>query len=505
MADEFAIVVLDAPLAIGDQDFTDPEITDFTAAVVLISGDYLTEASSAQLTYAHFTKDRGSSTSHQYLAAFSRAGASGIGFSRHIPSTQTSGTGGIRVLDPATNGGNWGLGTISDLSNGFRVNWTDVSGFSSGRRVKLIALLFGKTTIHAGFGNENLAFMSGLSPVQMLAATKRGGFGSTNTDMSLGIGGAVDGAPIKQALAMVNWPSAADPITAAVYASASKYGGRINSSGGVPTTVDVQAVTDFLTDGFDRDSNTVGGMFLGFPWIDNRQGFVELVTLSGSESGSTLLLNLGRHVEIVLGVFVGCTSNDSLDTSANAQEVGLFLFDGLGEAHSISLAIDEGLDPDTSPTVGFSRYKANEWNVVSGSGGTAWRVTGLLSTEEGLRGTVVTAKAGRLFLWGVSRIPALAPTPIALPLVMPAPTVLAERTEMPPPLEVALVLPTPALVFPMVVPALELALVLPAPSVFAPPVLVPEPPPPDLGPLHAETLAALLPRGLAWARRPLPS
>lgn len=504
MADEFAIVVQDAPLATGDQDFTSSKITDYTGALVLISGDYLTEGSSAQFTVCLFTKDQGSSTSHGYVAGFSRSGATNVGLSRHFAAGVTDGAGIIRVLDPAGNGTNWGLGTVVDLSNGFRITWTDVSGFSSSRKVKLVALLFGKTPMRAGATNQNSSMMPGGNPSQMLALTKRGAFATTNNDLSLGCGGAVDGATIEQALAMVNFPTAADPITVASYGSATNYGGRINASAGVPTTVDVQACTDFTADGFLKDSSTIAGFFTSWNWIDDRIGFARLVTLTGSESGSTLLLNLGRHVEIVFAMFVGADMTDTLENTSKSEQVGLFLFDGQAEAHSIAFAVDEGLDPDSLVTVGLSRYKANEWNVVSSSGGTAFRVTSLESTEEGLRGNVVTAKAGRLFLWGVSRIAALTPTPAELELDIPSPTLLSATTQFAQSVELELEAPDVQVLFPQVPPSVELVLELPSPALFAPPLLPTPTLPPDLGPLYTETLAGLLPRGLAWPRRPLP-
>ena len=502
MADEFAIVVLDAPLAVGAQDFTDPKITDWSAAILFISGDYLGEGSSAQVSSVIVKKAAASETVGAYLAAFSRSGATGTGQARHFAQTSTSGNDIVRVMDPATNGADWARGSSSDLSNGFRITWSDVSGFSAGRRVKIVALLFGKTDVHLGQLNGNLSFFTpGVTPEQLFAVCKRGAYGGlSNNDLSIGLGGAVDGVTIEQAAVAVNWPHAADPITAGTFASEVEAWADINAAAGAPTTADATKVTDFIPSGFEKDGADAAAHYLGFAWIDNRQGFCRIVDLTGSESGSTLLLNLGRHVEVVVGMFVGATSEDAVVTGEAAQAFGLFVFDGLSSAHSVSAAIDEGLDPDITATLGFSRYKADEWNVVDGAGGTAWRVTGLSSTAEGLRGSVVTAKAGRLFLWGVSRIASIQPPAVPVALVLPAPTRLQDGSQVPGPTALPLVLPAPAVLMPKQPSAVLLALTLASPTIIAQ-ASAPTPKP-ELGPLYAQALSSLLPRGLAWPRRP---
>jgi len=501
MADEFAVLVVDAPLSTGVVNYTSPKITDFQAAVVFVSGDYLTEASSAQLSLAYFSK-QGPSTKAGGLSSFFRAGQSGASVARHAASTSSAGTGLIRVLDPATLGGDWALGTVSDLSDGIAVNWTDVSGLSSSRKVKLIVILFGGCGVRAGSAAQNASFYVGGSPTHLLSFAKRGSFGGIATGFSVTVGGAVDGGSIVQGFAGTCWPTAADPVSCGQYLSTTNYAGAIQEAGGVPTTVSDDAVTDFVTDGFDRDGTAVGAFWLGFNWVDDRVGLIAVETFTGSESGVTALVGLGRYCEVVIGVWIGATSSDALQTGAPAQQLGVFVTDGV-ETHSISCAIDEGLDPDSMPTVAYSRYKSGEWNVVSGAGGTAFRATSVAITPTGLSIDVATSQAGRLFLWGVSRIPALEPAAATLDLGLPAPSLLAENRVFPTPVPIPLSVPVPTIMAPHQPNAVPIALVLPAPAVFTPaiPVIVEEP---DLGPAYHESLAALLPRGLAWPKRSSP-
>jgi len=499
MADEFAVLVVDAPLSTGVVNYTSPNITDFQGAVVFVSGDYLTEASSAQLSLAYFSK-QGPSTKAGGLASFFRAGQSGASIARHTASTSSSGSGLIRVLDPATLGGNWALGTVTDLSDGISVDWTDVSGLSSSRKVKLIVILFGGCGVRAGAANGNESFYTAGNPTHLLSFAKRGSFGGVATGFSFSIGGAVDGGSIVQGHAATCWPTAADPVSCGQYSSTGTYAGTIQEASGVPTTISDDAVTDFVTDGFERDGDTVGAFWLGFNWADDRVGLIAQEEFTGSESGTTPLVGLGRYCEVVIGVWIGATSDDALETGPEAQQLGIFVTDGV-ETHSISCAIDEGLDPDSTPTVAHSRYKSGEWNVVSGSGGTAFRATSVAITPTGLSLNVVTSQAGRLFLWGVSRIPALEPDATLLELELPVPTVLIENQLAPSPLPLPLALPTPAVIAPKQPAAVPLLFVLPSPAVFAPVIPAPLPTKPELGPAYLEALAGLLPRGLAWPKR----
>lgn len=504
MADQFALLVADVPLAAGNVDYTDPRITDFRGAMVAISGDYLGEGSSAQVLLALFTKDDGANTSHGHVTTYYRAGSTASSFARHAARTSSGGTDILRVLDPATAGSDWATGTVSDLSNGFRVNWTNVAGLSAGRRVKMVVLLFGGSTMHGGSGSENVAFFTGDTLLQVLALSKRGGFGSLTNDTSIGVGGAAKGSPDEQAEVCLTWPTAANPTTAGEAAGASNLQGRVNSAAGAPTTLEQDALSAFTTTGYSRSSSVVGTFFLGFEWVDDRTPHVELVDLTGSESGPTLLgTGFVGIPEVVVGVFVGATSEDSVVTGAAAQQVGFFFTDGFLVA-SVSMAMGAGQAvAGGTPTVAFSRFKQGEWNVVSGAGGTALRISSVTVTDGGLLLDFATAKAGRLLLWGVSRIPALEPSAVPVALALPAPTRLVASAQIPTSVHLALALPTPTVVAPKVPSAVALPLVVPAPTVFRPAIPTPEAPPPDLGPLYAEALASLLPRGLAWPRRPV--
>lgn len=97
----------------------------------------------------------------------------------------------------------------------------------------------------------------------------------------------------------------------------------------------------------------------------------------------------------------------------------------------------------------------------------------------------------------------LAPDPVLLPLNRPAPTVVLAFAQRPSPTPIPLVLPAPQVIAPRRPSAVVLPLVLPAPTIGQR-VTAPQVIPPDLGPLYAEAMPALLPRGLAWQKRVTP-
>lgn len=503
MALRHAIVEATVPSSTGVQQYTSGALSNWSGgglALIFVSGD------TGDLTFHGFctTGLVDSAGNQRCTARVSVDASTGLPENKTADVTDQA----VAILDPITGTG-WGTAIAlasfsSALSNGVELNWTSVAGVGS-RVFKIVLLLI------EGFVGVKVSDWSatslGFQGDGVLSIPNGNGSwgtyppaGRNANEVCPGLGGAVRLTGPPQECAYVVSDRNADPLVSR--------GGR--------RTADLVASSDGAIErigtlsSFGASSLTMSGTPRGmFAAFKSAVGDYSFATedLDGG-TGEKAFSGLGTRAGVIVGFVCGVTSDDTFEADSSAlAPFCYFVTDGVT---TISLGFTQKHNGSAiaagNPTDTHSSYSNGSVLMLDHLNATDFAATVLEITSTGLRLNVTNGLVGTMFLFGFGTAPVVEyADAVALPLVLPAPTVLTENRQTPTPVELALVLPPPQVVPAIQVAPVVLALVLPAPAVFAPPLLVPEPPPPDLGPLYTETLAALLPRGLAWPRRPLPS
>lgn len=198
----------------------------------------------------------------------------------------------------------------------------------------------------------------------------------------------------------------------------------------------------------------------------------------------------------VVGLASLIDAQDTPDGTAQAGTFGLFAFSPtLERAYSARFKTGE-----STTSAASSRQGDHAVLVLDDQGSVAMQgsYSGTAS-PHGFQLTFSPASTGFLTLLALAEPGLLDPPAVPLALVVPAVTIGGLIT--PPAKTLPLVVPAPFVLLPKQPPAVALTLSMPAPQLFQAPLL-PARVIPELGPLYAQALSSLLPRGLAWPRRP---
>jgi hypothetical protein len=390
------------------------------------------------------------------------------------------------------------------LSGGVRLNWTSVSGVGARVFKIVVVLIEGFVGVLA---QDDGSFVHGFQSDALLSIPNgRGSFQAwplspaSGQEVSPGLGGALRLGGLPQKNAYVMSDRVTDPLVSR--------GGRRTADFDASSNGSVQNVGTVTA--FNATSVSVSGTARGMHAAMRSAGpgdyALALETLDGG-TGVKIFSGLGIKCGLVVGFVCGVTSDDTFEADSSAlAPFCYFVTDGVT---SISLGFSQRHNGSAitagNPTDTYSSYANGSILMVDHLNVTEFAATVTKVTATGLELNVTNGFSGTMMLFGFGTAPVIeTPDAVPLPLVLPSPLVTIAAAQMPPPVALPLVLPAPTRFASILTSPVALALVLPSPLVVAPPVLVPEPPPPDLGPLYVETLAALLPRGLAWPRRPLP-
>lgn len=391
----------------------------------------------------------------------------------------------------------------SSLSNGVALNWTSVSGVGS-RVFKIVLVLIEGFAGVAAMNNAATAF--GFQADGCLhVPCGNGAFGTwppgarSDQEVCPGLGGVTRSGSPPQKAAYVISDRTADPLVSR--------GGRRTANWAASSNGSIEhtgTVTAFTATGLST-SGTSRGMFAAMKSAGPSDYGFAIETLDGS-TGTKVFTSLGARFGLIVGFVCGVTSDDTFEANSSALATfAYFVTDGVT---TISMGFAQRHNgtaiSGANPTDTYSSYSGSSILMVDHLNATDFAATVAPGspTASGLNLAVTNGLSGTLFLFGFATAPVVeTPTGVSLPLVLPAPTIVIAHAQMPDPVHLPLVLPSPIVTASHQPTPVVLALVIRPATVFAPLIPAPTPPPPDLGPSYAESLALLLPRGLAWAKR----
>lgn len=400
MSDEFAIVQTVADTSGGNQDITSGDITDFSCAIIILSGttSQATNTAHARVSYG-VCDDLGNERCLSWRAEDGNTAVpetvtwGSVGRVIQVPHpTATSSTapeaiGTATAIDRATSG----------IANGIRINWdnTPVSAF------QMTVILFGGLTSQAvGHGSPPASATSenvGFRPDAVLFASMHGNIGTptgSTLDMGFGLGFAVDTAGPPQTAIYGIWDNATEPTDADAIAESDRAGGEMTPA--TPTAA-AFAVTTFESMGWQwqRDSGTPLCIYLALEFSDARASAVALETLPGG-TGNQGFTGLGIKPKLVLGAANLLTSSDSATDGATAAVVSFFAFTDTAE-QSHSIHEEEGITISNPPvTNAQSRSEATALWVYQDDGATAVDASRVSMDSSGFTLNFTNATAGRM-------------------------------------------------------------------------------------------------------------
>lgn len=496
-----AIVEATVPNAVGVQSYTAAGISNWSAgglALVFISGDTASPTFGGLLAVGLVDSGGGVNT----IAWSATSGSTTIP-EDHEASVDDHAAIILDVFTGTTFASIARAQFSSALSGGVELNWTSVSGVGSRVFKIVVVLIEGFTNVFSGNGGSFtgwgfqgdacLHVPNGAGSFSSWPPSNRNGH-----ENSPGLGGALRLGGVPQKAAYVVSDRNQDPLVSR--------GGRRTASWSVSSdgsTENVGTVTAFGSDGLTV-SGTNRGMYAAMR-SSTSDYVLALESLDGG-TGLKTFTGLGAKCGVIVGFVCGVTSDDTFEAdSAALAPFAYFVTDGVT---TISLGFSQKHNgtaiSGANPTATYSSYANGSILMVDHLNATDFAATVAAITSTGLNLQVSNGLSGTMMLFGFLSAPVVeTPTAVPIPLVVPAPTVVIENARKPNPVPLPLVVPTPLRFVSPTPSAVLLPLVLPAPVLFTPVVLTPEVPPPDLGPSYHEALSLLLPRGLAWAKRPL--
>lgn len=326
----------------------------------------------------------------------------------------------------------------------------------------------------------------------IVVATRTSGTSGQIDDAAMGVGFVVDDGGPTQVCAFTDWADATEP---------SDTDGELRSDAGAaglrPSARGTRVLVtfEFTSTGFKHQASAddLSFTFLAVRFEAGAPGiYAGNHELNGSTS-EPIVLPFDPHAVLALSSLLG-----GLDTPVSSSDAGAFGLSLFGPSFERAYSARMKQGESTSSDASF-RQEAVAVLTLDHLGAVARRGTyDGPASPHGFVLDFTSPAAGHLTILALAPVGLVPVDAVELPLVLPAVTIAGLIT--PSPVVLGLGVPAAIVVLPQQPAPAALALQLPAPTLFTPsPMAVRIPP--VLGPSYHASLAALLPRGLAWNRR----